>query len=735
MLAVPLLFSICLFLVKAKRSAEIPDDFSSFNGEVSRNYGNSWIAGPNDKQYQFHIGVQSWITAREYCLTQESDLLTISSPEELKWVLSHYSPEIKSHKERLIQVGAVLDDSHGMREWKWVNGEELNATLTPWKSGEPFDHLNGRERCATISVPSKKLDDIDCDAAGSPLNMFRFVCERTNMIHEMHEINNNPLWRKVEDVLQYFGFGQAVNNMMKTLTSDEEDYWEEAKKEDEGDRKKSKKTLTTEAPKEEESKNLKLEEQSEKNETKAEQAKKENVVDKTDSAEQPKNETDALETTVKIVEVTETPSATVTKEETISIGNAANETTFAPTEETLVVNGTEGAQHDQDPEQHKAPADDEVTVNQLSVSSKKLSEELVAVDDPQGGTVMEVFETATPETDIIRTTRAESGAGKTTSSIEEKIQNIETMIHTVETIIGNSTEKNINVSDILEKVNAIKATTPSSSDEIIGKKRGEHFEGHCEEDSKPNSLTTEEKIEDFLNTLRTFLARNKLKDLNKIASAKNVNKSLIDRLKEAVQNNNSVRELKKLDESKAEDKKEKQGVKKTKDSENKDVKKVVKEQSDEVEKELTTTITEEISNSSAEANKTAPAKSSTGENGVNDNDDQWEVQHNEPFQNESEKKTAAENFVKAYPQFSKIDLKNPPVEPKESKQRQHLDTSKLVERIRQNELARKRISADRMESLAMPAPSVQRNVNAFTEMEKLFSDIGSNFRRFIATRM
>lgn len=45
--------------------------------------GSPWITGPGNKKYQFHIGRQSWLGAREHCLGQNSDLVTIGSKEEL----------------------------------------------------------------------------------------------------------------------------------------------------------------------------------------------------------------------------------------------------------------------------------------------------------------------------------------------------------------------------------------------------------------------------------------------------------------------------------------------------------------------------------------------------------------------------------------------------------------------------------------------------------------------------
>ncbi|TMS38150.1 hypothetical protein L596_004937 [Steinernema carpocapsae] len=480
------------------------------------------------------------------------------------------------------------------------------------------------------------------------------------------------------------------------------------------------------------------------------------------------------------------------------------------------VNGTESAQQDENPIQQKTSADDEITANLLTVNSRKMSEELVAVEDPQTGPIMEVFETATPETNIVRTTRPEK-----TGTIDDRIQNIENMIHTVESLIGNNTDKTVNNISIVELLTTEATTIPAVRSE---QKKEEHYEGHCDDDKTPEVPTAEKKIDDFLSTLRAFLARNKLKDLSKIANAKNSNKTLVERLKEAVQNN--ARELKVEDEGagkktengpeepkgeqgdesekeneeskerKTEAKEKETEVKEPKieeskqqaNEEKKQKKEEAKEQnggqvqmkklhSNEIEKELSSvlgdSISENISSSSTEAkavtiiNEMKQPKKKSG---------RWEVQHNEPFQDEAKASDLNHNATvkihsapsiskevqvddpkttlsagSLFPALPKIDPKNPPVESEESEKRrqdlrektdaiykqfsERLDTSKLIERIRQNELARKRISTDRVESLAAPAPSTQHNVNAFFEMEKLFSDIGKNFKRFLATRI
>ncbi len=55
---------------------------------VSRIYNGDWIKSTiNDNYYQFNIGDQSWIIAREICLARNSDLLVIGDRQELVIVL------------------------------------------------------------------------------------------------------------------------------------------------------------------------------------------------------------------------------------------------------------------------------------------------------------------------------------------------------------------------------------------------------------------------------------------------------------------------------------------------------------------------------------------------------------------------------------------------------------------------------------------------------------------------
>uniref|UniRef100_A0A7E4URY8 C-type lectin domain-containing protein n=1 Tax=Panagrellus redivivus TaxID=6233 RepID=A0A7E4URY8_PANRE len=198
--------------------------------------GSPWITGPKNNKYQFHIGRQSWLAAREHCLAQNSDLVVIQDAEELNWVLSHYAPALPHFIERLIQVGLYIDSHDGIREWHWTNHKSLNTSALAWISGEPFDHANGHERCAVLRVNAAALDDVDCDLPGSETKMYRFICQRSHEAHVKHEEVNNPLWKKLQDILDFFGISRPTgdNNSSENKTrpgEDEEDYWEMVKKE------------------------------------------------------------------------------------------------------------------------------------------------------------------------------------------------------------------------------------------------------------------------------------------------------------------------------------------------------------------------------------------------------------------------------------------------------------------------------------------------------------------------
>ncbi|KAE9420160.1 hypothetical protein Angca_008918, partial [Angiostrongylus cantonensis] len=162
-----------------------------------------WIQAPNGFLYQFHSGYQSWLAAREFCLSQNSDLVTLRDKEQI--------------------IGLLLPDG-ASHNWTYVNGSKYDRPLIPWISGEPFDHsVDGKERCGLLRVHSRLLDDVDCELVSR--SRVRFICERDSEIHKQQQRSGNYLWRKVEQLMKYFRVWTATGvGKESTKNTSEEDY-------------------------------------------------------------------------------------------------------------------------------------------------------------------------------------------------------------------------------------------------------------------------------------------------------------------------------------------------------------------------------------------------------------------------------------------------------------------------------------------------------------------------------
>ncbi|KAJ1357735.1 hypothetical protein KIN20_015938 [Parelaphostrongylus tenuis] len=128
----------------------------------SHHTAKEWIEAPNGFLYQFHI--------------------TLRDREQIDWLLSHYAPTYPRFSERFIQIGLLLPETEN-RDWIYVNGSKYDQSLISWIFGEPSDHsADGKERCALLRVHSRLLDDVDCELASR--SRVRFICERDSELHK-----------------------------------------------------------------------------------------------------------------------------------------------------------------------------------------------------------------------------------------------------------------------------------------------------------------------------------------------------------------------------------------------------------------------------------------------------------------------------------------------------------------------------------------------------------------------
>ncbi|WKY06389.1 hypothetical protein Q1695_006521 [Nippostrongylus brasiliensis] len=192
--------------------ADIPtaSRLSKANHYTTTHHSKEWIAAPNGFLYQFHSGEQSWLAAREFCLSQNSDLVILRDKEQI--------------------VGLMIPDGPN-RDWMYLDGSKYNQSVISWMSGEPFDHTtDGLERCALLRVHARLLDDVDCEASARNSAPVRFVCERTAEGHKKQQLSENFLWRKLEQLLEFFGIGGQSSKPKSangTDSDEDEDYEDE----------------------------------------------------------------------------------------------------------------------------------------------------------------------------------------------------------------------------------------------------------------------------------------------------------------------------------------------------------------------------------------------------------------------------------------------------------------------------------------------------------------------------
>ncbi|VBB31485.1 unnamed protein product [Acanthocheilonema viteae] len=202
-------------MVKARQMSILP---------FFQNYGTPWIAGPEGHHYQFHLSKQSWNMARESCLALASDLVIISSLQQMNWLISHYPLSNSIMPERTVQIGLALvnKENSTKKEWKWVNNTPLNTTYLEWEMvainrTEKNLHSTERGRCALLSIDNRILKAIPCDQTPDFDYTNRYICERSHEQHREHEKKNNPFYESFVQLINKLQKGAAVKPEPRTV--------------------------------------------------------------------------------------------------------------------------------------------------------------------------------------------------------------------------------------------------------------------------------------------------------------------------------------------------------------------------------------------------------------------------------------------------------------------------------------------------------------------------------------
>ncbi|XP_075886982.1 asialoglycoprotein receptor 2-like isoform X2 [Nelusetta ayraudi] len=136
-------------LAAYRRSEHCPDRWTRFSGSC----------------YIFSTQPLSWERAREFCIKEGADLVTIDNAEEQKFV-----------SEKITEKTWIgLNDREEEGTWKWAM--DNSSLIHPfWSERQPDNGGNsklwGQEDCVHLEMPAKKWNDLWCD------NSMNFICEK-----------------------------------------------------------------------------------------------------------------------------------------------------------------------------------------------------------------------------------------------------------------------------------------------------------------------------------------------------------------------------------------------------------------------------------------------------------------------------------------------------------------------------------------------------------------------------
>ncbi|XP_046575093.1 perlucin-like protein [Haliotis rubra] len=84
-----------------------------------------------DHCYLFEMAKADWQTARDNCLAQDADLVSINNWDELDFLLTEIEEHYTTRRRDSYYIGVVYDDG----EYMWVDGTPV--TFRYWAQGEP----------------------------------------------------------------------------------------------------------------------------------------------------------------------------------------------------------------------------------------------------------------------------------------------------------------------------------------------------------------------------------------------------------------------------------------------------------------------------------------------------------------------------------------------------------------------------------------------------------------------
>lgn len=127
-----------------------------------------WIEMPGtDRCYLFSKAsdIQSWNDAKRSCMLQQGQLVELETVQERDFILQ----EISNYPVSMWWIGLTNTPRTDTKDYKWLDGHDLNNNVIQWKKGQP-DNGGYGEHCGEFW--NKELNDDNCD------NKRNYICEK-----------------------------------------------------------------------------------------------------------------------------------------------------------------------------------------------------------------------------------------------------------------------------------------------------------------------------------------------------------------------------------------------------------------------------------------------------------------------------------------------------------------------------------------------------------------------------
>uniref|UniRef100_A0AC35U720 C-type lectin domain-containing protein n=1 Tax=Rhabditophanes sp. KR3021 TaxID=114890 RepID=A0AC35U720_9BILA len=471
----------------------------------------TWISGPTNNKYQFHNGWQSWLNAREFCLSQNADLASINNNAELQWILKHFSNDITTIEERIVQIG-LFHSSDNESKWKWADKDSLDTSILKWKNEVPF---NSSKKCSVLLVNERKIETVECDSSIIlPDKPTRFICERSNEEHIEHEKANNPLWEKFEQILSFLGISNEPTVEIKKASGTKtfyDDLSYDSREETNATRNILEKTTDL----------IKVELKEDLSSNKVSKKQEINILTSDDI------EGSGEGSGVNVEEVKPTVETT-----SIKLANATKELTMEKKIDNLKVSVN-------NQEQKKITEDDKI-VNKANVNNK-LPEPFDVNDKKANLVIDKLLPLTNSEIIVTETLRGEEDAlivATSDTTVAGDLRSNKSVYTTLDPVQQKSNEK-ISLAEkivsskegrlVTENIKVVQITTIPPNSTLKVQVENNKNETVVENEEKIENL--EEKITDFFKVLKKYLQTAQVKDLRSILDTKKPGVSITDHLK------------------------------------------------------------------------------------------------------------------------------------------------------------------------------------------------------------